>query len=494
MVLSQYNENKNWEEQMKFKVVNKMNKQYSKYVSIFFEGELEVCEHTSPEGKDLIEKLKKKNDFNSKKDQILPVTYLQDGELTELVFAGAGKKEEFDRREYRKTLYNLLKDMKGEISFYTPSEKLADVELLAEVVAHINYDFDKYKEKKKDKKENLLSLDLLLLDGKKIPVLEIETLIKATDIAKDLVNEQAEIMTPKKLAELAEEYGEKYGFQVEILDEKKAKKLGMEAFLMVGRASVNRPYVIVMRYFGDKENEYTYGLVGKGLTYDTGGLSLKPTDSMINMKDDMGGSATVIGAMCAIAKNKLKKNVIAVVAACENAMGGDAYRPGDIVPTMAGKYIEIINTDAEGRLTLADAMTYIAKKEKVSEIVDVATLTGAVVVALGNAATGVFTNRKEMFQKLDKASEKWEEIYWQLPLLPEYKKSIRSEIASLKNSGGRWGGACGAASFLEEFCEGLPWMHLDIAGTAFFDSPGFYYKKGATGIGVKTLYSYIKGE
>lgn len=481
---------------MKFKVVNKMNKQYSKYISIFFEGEFEICEHMSQEGKDLIEKLKEKKDFNCKKEQVLNVTYLQDGELTELVFAGAGKKEEFNRGEYRKTLYNILKDIKGEVSFYSPSEELVETELLAEVVAHINYDFDKYKEKKMDKKDkdSTLALDLLLLNGKKISLSEIENLMKATDIAKDLVNEQAEIMTPKKLAELAEEYGEKFGFQVEILDEKKAKKLGMEAFLMVGRASVNRPYVIVMRYFGDKDDKYTYGLVGKGLTYDTGGLSLKPTDSMINMKDDMGGSATVIGAMCAIAKNKLKKNVIAVVAACENSMGGDAYRPGDIVPTMAGKYIEIINTDAEGRLTLADAMTYIAKKEKVSEIVDVATLTGAVVVALGNAATGVFTNKKEMFQKLDKASENWEEIYWQLPLLPEYKKSIKSEIASLKNSGGRWGGACGAASFLEEFCEGLPWMHLDIAGTAFFEAPGFYYKKGATGVGVKTLYSYIKGE
>lgn len=481
---------------MKFKIVNKMSKKYSKYVSIFFEGKMEVCEHTSTNGKELIEKLREKEKFNCKKGQVLPVTYLQDGELTELVFAGAGEQENFNRGEYRKTLYNLLKDMKGEISFYSPSEELADPELLAEVVAHINYDFDKYKEKKQDKKDKDtgLSVDLLLLEGKKISISEIENLMKATDIAKDLVNEQAEIMTPKKLAELAEEYGEKYGFEVEILDEKKAKKLGMEAFLMVGRASVNRPYVIVMRYFGDKESKYTYGLVGKGLTYDTGGLSLKPTDSMINMKDDMGGSATVIGAMCAIAKNKLKKNVIAVVAACENSMGGDAYRPGDIVPTMAGKYIEIINTDAEGRLTLADAMTYIVKKEKVSEIVDVATLTGAVVVALGNAATGVFTNKKEMFQKLDKASERWEEIYWQLPLLPEYKKSIKSEIASLKNSGGRWGGACSAASFLEEFCEGLPWMHLDIAGTAFFDAPGFYYKKGATGVGVKTLYSYIKGE
>ncbi|MGL4980528.1 MAG: leucyl aminopeptidase [Fusobacteriaceae bacterium] len=478
---------------MKFKVVNKMNKKYSKYVSIFFEGDFELCDETSQNGKDLIQKLIEKNDFKCEKDQVLSVTYLQDGELTEVVFAGAGKKDEFNRGEYRKTLYNLLKNIKGDVSIYAPSEELADTELLTEVVSHINYDFDKYKEKNKKDKGEKLSVDLLLLDGRKISISEVENLMRATDIAKDLVNEQAEVMTPKKLAELTEEYGDKFGFQVEILDENKAKKFGMEAFLMVGRASVNRPYVIVMRYFGDSDDKYTYGLVGKGLTYDTGGLSLKPTDSMFNMKDDMGGSATVIGAMCAIAKNKLKKNVVAVVAACENSIGSDAYRPGDIVPTMAGKYIEIINTDAEGRLTLADAMTYIAKKENVSEIIDVATLTGAVVVALGNAATGVFTNRKEMFQKLDKASEKWEEIFWQLPLLPEYKKAVKSDVASLKNSGGRWGGACSAASFLEEFSEGLPWMHIDIAGTAFYESAGFYHKKGATGIGVKTLYSYIKG-
>lgn len=479
---------------MGFKVSNKMNKKFSKYISIFFQDEFEICEHISGTGKELIEKLVEKNDFKCRKGEILPVTYLENGEIIDIIYAGAGKKEDFTKKDYRETLYNVLKELKGDISIWSPSSELADAELLAEVAAHINYDFDKYREKKAEDKKNRKELNVELYSEEKKSLAEIDALIKATDICKDLVNEQAEILTPKKLAELAEGYGEKFGFEVEILDEKKAKKLGMEAFLSVARASINKPYVIVMRYAGDKDSDYTYGLVGKGLTYDTGGLSLKPTDSMFNMKDDMGGSATVIGAMCAIAKNKLKKNVIAVVAACENAMGNNAYRPGDIIPSMSGKYIEIVNTDAEGRLTLADAMTYIVTKEKVSEIVDVATLTGAIVVALGSAATGVFTNRKEMFEKLDRASENWFEVYWQMPLLPEYKKAVKSDVASLKNSGGRWGGACSAASFLEEFCEGLPWMHIDIAGTAYLDAPSFYYKKGATGVGVKTLYSYIKGE
>ncbi|MGL6166695.1 MAG: leucyl aminopeptidase [Fusobacteriaceae bacterium] len=473
---------------MKFNKVSSLEKKYSKYVTVFFEDKIEICECLSQENKEFVKKIIEKENFTGKKDEVLSFSIFENKEILDLIYLGAGKEDEFCKSEYRKTLYKGLSNLKGEVLISSDEEKLSNGELLAEVTFHINYRFEKYKEKKDDK-----YLELDFFSEKELDLNEIYWLSEATNLAKDLVNEQAEIMTPEKLSQIAMEKGVEAGLEVEILDEIKAKELGMEAFLAVGRASVNRPHLIIMRHMGDSTSDYVHGLVGKGLTYDTGGLSLKPTDSMINMKDDMGGSAAVIGAMIAIGQNKLKKNVVAVVAACENSIGSKAYRPGDIVGTMAGKYIEVINTDAEGRLTLVDAMTYIIRKEKVSEVVDVATLTGAIVVALGTAATGVFTNRDEMYTKISKASENWEEKYWHMPIFSEHRKAIKSDIACVKNSAGRWGGSSTAAAFLEEFCENTPWMHLDIAGTALLESNGDYDKKGATGVGVKTLYNYIKG-
>ena len=220
---------------------------------------------------------------------------------------------------------------------------------------------------------------------------------------------------------------------------------------------------------------------------------MKPTSSMLDMKTDMGGAATVIGTMCALAKMKIKKNVTAVVAACENAIGSNAYRPGDIIGSMNGKTIEVTNTDAEGRLTLADALTYIIRKENVDEVIDAATLTGAIMVALGDNVTGVFSNSDVNYKKLETAGKYWGEKYWQMPIFEEYKDIIKSDVADLKNSAGRLAGSITAAKFLEEFVEDKPWMHLDIAGTAFSEKNGKYFKKGATGQVVRTLYSYIKG-
>lgn len=326
-----------------------------------------------------------------------------------------------------------------------------------------------------------------------INIIEGKELGKIINIVRDLINEPACVITPEKLAEEAEKLGKEFGFEVEIMDEKEAEKLGMKAFLAVGRASINRPKVIVMRYNGDSESEKRIGLVGKGLTYDTGGLSLKPTSSMLDMKTDMGGAATVIGTMCTLGKMKIRRNVTAVVAACENAIGSNAYRPGDIIGSMNGKTIEITNTDAEGRLTLADALTYIIRKENVDEVIDAATLTGAIMVALGDNVTGVFSNSDENYKKLEAAGKYWGEKYWQMPIFEEYRDIIKSDVADLKNSAGRLAGSITAAKFLEEFIEEKPWMHLDIAGTAFSEKNGKYFKKGATGQVVRTLYSYIKG-
>ena len=407
----------------------------------------------------------------------------------EFIIIGLGEKKKLDAKNTRQYLFDGLKNITGKVLFSFDNKDLDNIDILAEVVEHINYKFDKYFSKKKEE-----FLEVSYLTDKKVPkLIEGYELAKISNIVKDLVNEQAEVLNPKELADRATKLGKKFGFDVEILDEKKAQKLGMNAYLSVARAAYHRPYVIVMRYKGDAKSKYTFGLVGKGLTYDTGGLSLKPTDSMLTMRCDMGGAATMIGAMCSVAKMKLKKNVTCVVAACENSIGPNAYRPGDILTAMNGKTIEVTNTDAEGRLTLADALTYIVRKEKVNEVIDAATLTGAIMVALGEDVTGVFTNDDKMARKVIDASENWNEYFWQMPMFDLYKKNLKSSYADMQNTGVRWGGSTNAAKFLEEFIDDTKWVHLDIAGTAWASGANPYYsQKGATGQVFRTVYSYIK--
>ncbi len=295
------------------------------------------------------------------------------------------------------------------------------------------------------------------------------------------------------MADRVEELAKEKGFEVEIFDEEQIQALGMKAFYEVGKGSERKPRLIVMRHMGDSESKEIFGLVGKGLTFDTGGYSLKPTASMDTMKSDMAGAAAVIGTMCAIAQNNIKANVVAVVAACENAISGISYKPGDIIGSMAGKTIEVLNTDAEGRLTLVDAVTYIIQKENATRIVDVATLTGAALVALGTTTTAVISNNDEFYDELVGEAAKTGEKFWRLPDYDDYKKLIKSEIADLKNLGGRNAGTITAGLFIGEFIEGKPWLHLDIAGTSWAEgSLNEYAGKGATGVPVMTLYSMIE--
>ena len=466
---------------MSLEIIEKVEKIYSKTVNLVSEGDLRLCEYISDKNKIFIEKMMEKNSFTGKKGEKLEVSFLERESLITILFLGTGKKEDINRDILRDVIYNGLKNVTGDILIGSEDSDLIDLEIFGEVAEHIDYKFDKYMSEKKDKKLNLY----YFMEKNNIGIIEGKELGKIVNIVRDLINEPACVITPAKLAEEAEKLGKEFGFEVEILDEKEAEKLEMKAFLAVGRASVNRPKVIVMRYQGDTANKERIGLVGKGLTYDTGGLSLKPTSSMLDMKTDMGGAATVIGTMCALAKMKIKKNVTAVVAACENAIGSNAYRPGDIIGSM--------NTDAEGRLTLADALTYIIRKENVDEVIDAATLTGAIMVALGDNVTGVFSNSDENYKKLENAGKYWGEKYWQMPIFEEYKEIIKSDVADLKNSAGKLAGSITAAKFLQEFVEDKPWMHLDIAGTAFSEKNGKYFKKGATGQVVRTLYSYIKG-
>jgi len=304
--------------------------------------------------------------------------------------------------------------------------------------------------------------------------------------ARDMINEPSNFMTPTDMAENAMKMATEVGLECTVMDRQEMQDLGMGALLSVSQGSQQPPKFIVLKYLGDPSSTKAVGLVGKGITFDSGGISLKPADNMGEMKTDMAGGATVMAALRAIAQLKVRLNVMALVPATENLPGGRALKPGDIVRAMNGKTIEIITTDAEGRLILADALSY-GVKLSLSPLIDVATLTGACRVALGDEATGVFTNNDQLVKRILGAAEAAGERVWQMPLFEEYKELNKSEVADMKNSGGRYAGAITAAQFLSEFVGDTPWVHLDIAGTAYTSKEKGFVVKGATGAMVRTL-------
>lgn len=443
--------------------------------------------------------------FKGETGEIFTLSTLKDDKYENVIFVGFGKEKEITDEKIRNTFSKVIKkcrEFKAQKLFvgFTYVEGLnysEEIKSIVEGIGFGDYKFDKYKsDKKNDKNIEVCigNIPLEKLEEAKESIDEAALLVDTTLLARDLVNEPANVMTPKALAKAASDAGKESGFEVSVLDKGKIKELDMKAFLSVTAGSENPPRLIIMRYLGDKDSREVLGFVGKGLTYDSGGYSIKTHDGMLTMKSDMGGGAAVIGAMSAIAKRKLKVNVVGVIAACENLISGAAYKPGDIIGSMGGKTIEILSTDAEGRLTLADAVYYAISKEKVTKVVDVATLTGAALSALGITTTAVVTNNKEFYDKLESASSKAGEKIWMLPAFDEYKELIKSDIADLKNTGGRFAGTITAGLFIGEFVEKKPWLHLDIAGTAWRDSEDGYYSKGGTGAGVRTLYYLAKNE
>lgn len=422
-----------------------------------------------------------------------------------VLLVGLGKEEDINLDKVREATGKAIKKVKElgitNIFLRVPHTEAINLEELIKAMATsaelANYTFNKYKTDAKEEKELNVSISRC---GVKEATNEIEDAInegvevaKGIIIARNLVNEPSNVIYPETLAEAAVNAGKESGFEVEVHGVEKIKALKMEAFYNVAKGSVKEPKLIVMRYFGDKDNkENVLGLVGKGLTYDSGGYSIKPTTGMVDMKSDMGGAASVIGALSVIAKRGLKLNVVAVIAACENLISGDAYKPGEVIGTMAGKTIEVVNTDAEGRLTLVDAVHYIITEEKVNEVIDLATLTGAALVALGETTTAVVTNNEGFFNELKSASEYTGDKMWQLPTFDDYKELIKSDIADLKNSGGRFAGTITAGLFIEAFVQDKPWLHLDIAGTAWTSKNSNLGVKGGTGAPVHTLYELAK--
>jgi leucyl aminopeptidase len=356
-----------------------------------------------------------------------------------------------------------------------------------------NFDPDYYRSDRKDQKIDALTI---VTTGDKAALEKVaneaQVIGDSQNFTRDLVNEPSNRMTPTILADRAKKMCEEVGLKCEVFGADKIKEMKMGAFWSVAQGSDEPPALIVMKYepAGAPEKP-VLGLVGKGITFDTGGISIKPADGMEKMKYDMAGGATMIGAMRAIALLKPKVKVIGIVCATENMPSGKAQKPGDVQIAMSGKSIEIINTDAEGRLVLADGLFY-ARQLGCTHLVDAATLTGAVVVALGYANAGVFANDDAIYERFHKANTQAGEKMWRLPLDDEYKENIKSTIADMVNSGGRWGGAINAAMFLQEFAEDTPWIHLDIAGTAWTEDAKPWIAKGPSGIALRSLVEFVK--
>jgi leucyl aminopeptidase len=315
-------------------------------------------------------------------------------------------------------------------------------------------------------------------------------LAEAANYARDLVNEPANNMTPQDMAGKAAGLAEKHGLKLTVLERDNMRELGMGGLLGVARGSEQPPKFIVLEYRGTDRAGIDLALVGKGITFDSGGISIKPSERMGEMKGDMAGGASVMAVIGAVAQLKPGINVAAIIPATENLPSGTALKPGDILTAMNGKTMEIISTDAEGRLVLADALCY-ANKLGTGRIVDVATLTGACIVALGNTTTGAFTNNQELMDRVAQAANEAGELVWQMPMYEQYRELIKSDVADIKNVGGRAAGAITAAKFLAEFAGDTPWVHLDIAGPSMTDKEQNYWVKGATGVPVRTLVNLV---
>src|SRR3954447_16348310 len=352
------------------------------------------------------------------------------------------------------------------------------------------YKFDRYKTKKKDGEDAALSADVSLAVGDvaaaKKAFASDDHIVDGVIIARELVNEPPHVLYPVEFARRASQL-KKLGVDIDVLDVKAMTKLGMGALLGVGQGSARPSRTVIMRWNGGKKGDQPVAFIGKGVCFDTGGISIKPSGSMEDMKGDMGGAACVVGLMHALAGRRARVNAIGAIGLVENMPDGNAQRPGDIVTSMSGQTIEIINTDAEGRLVLADVLWYVAKRVKPKFMVDLATLTGAIMVALGTEYAGMFCNNDELAERLGKVGLETGEKVWRMPLGPEYDKQIDSQFADMKNTGPRNGGSITAAQFLQRFVDDTPWAHLDIAGTAMGAPKTDINHSWGSGYGVRLL-------
>jgi leucyl aminopeptidase len=429
----------------------------------------------------------REGEFSGKAGEMAVLHQPQGIAAKRLVVAGGGKRAAFDAAGLRKAVGTVVRALKekgvNKLAWWLDG---GDAEAVVEGAVLGNFEPDQYKTSNQGK-----SLEAFYVAGPSAAeqaVVRGRVLGESQNFTRELVNEPANRLTPMVLAERAQAMAKEAGLECEVLDQDRMRQIGMGSLLGVAMGSAEPPALIVIRYVpaaAPKSKDHL-ALVGKGVTFDTGGVSIKPAEGMEKMKYDMAGGAAVLGAMRAIAKLKPAIPVTAFVPAVENMVGAKAQRPGDIVKSLSGKTIEVLNTDAEGRLILNDAITY-AKRLGCTHLVDAATLTGAIVVALGHVNIGAFTNDDALLGKVMAAAKAEGEKMWHMPLDDEYKDLLKSAFADLANIGGRWGGAISAAWFLREFAEETPWVHLDIAGTAWLDEAKPYMAKGPSGVCVRTF-------
>lgn len=434
--------------------------------------------------------------FEGKEGELFFIPSLDENK-PHILYFGLGDKEKLTNNLLRNNCAKLLKKI-NELKFknilvekidFSNLEEEVFLKAMVEGLLLTDYDFKKYKSDKDEEKEKNVYIDGFSISNKNDILNEVSNIAKAINNARDMIVEPTNNLYPEELAKRAVEIANESGFKIEVLEEDKIKELGMEAFLTVSRGTNNRPRLIVMEYNNGGDKDFI-GLVGKGLTCDTGGYSIKSHEGLKYMKSDMSGAAYVIAIMSSLAKNKCKVNVKAVVATCENVVDGNSYKPGDVVKSMKGKTIEVLNTDAEGRLTLADALHYIIDKQKVSKVIDMATLTGLAGSTFGSLFTPIFSNNDEFYERFMEIAKETGEDFWRMPLDERYRSYIDSDVADMKNTGSA--GTITASMFLKEFVDDTPWIHLDIAATAIQWPVVYEYSsKGASGVTVRTIYELI---
>lgn len=438
-------------------------------------------------------------DFKGKEGETLLI-YPPQGEVKEkrLMLLGLGEKkkgEETLRRSYSAAVAAARAKKCTSVAFVLPATDTKSLLAIADGVFLSNYAFDTHKSDTLKEEPTVLleRICFIGVDKKALALLNQQNrIVQGVYLTRDLVNENADGMTPQELGIQATKLARKFPkLKTTVYGKKEIEKMKMGLLLAVNQGSARDPTFIVIEYRGNPSSKEKTAIVGKGITFDTGGLNLKTVGNIETMKLDMAGAATVLGTMYAAAALNLKANIVGVIPSTENAIGSRSYKPGDVYQGYSGKTVEINNTDAEGRLILADALAYTVDVIKPTRIVDLATLTGAIVIALGEGMSGLFTNDDQLAKDLTNAGETTGELLWRLPLHPDYKEELKSTIADLKNCGSRKGSSITAALFLQEFVKEMPWAHLDIAGTAFRD-PKYYNTTSSTGVGVRLLISMLQ--
>lgn len=469
-------------------------------VPFFQENKRAVPFATVPDVHEVIEPILKAGDFIGKQGNTLLI-YLTEKKEKRLLLLGLGEKKKITCETLRRSFAQAMKQCRSKkwltVNAILPELSEWSIDKVTEVVAEgfalASYVFEDWKSE--DSKQLFHVNTLTLVGAKSTHVAEkVEHILTGVNLARDLVNRNALDVTPQTLAKEAQKLAfENAAIKTSVLDKGDIEREKMGLFLAVANSSPVDPALIIVEYRGDPSSDDLSMVVGKGVTFDTGGLNLKPTNFIEDMRADMGGAASALGIIQAAAATKLKANIVAVIPSTENAIDSHSYKPGDVYRSYLGKTVEITNTDAEGRLILADAIAYGKKRFTPTRIIDLATLTGAVVISLGSVRAGLFSNNEMLTQLCKEAGEETGERVWPLPLDEDYKSLLESDIADLRNAGKkRAAGSVTAALFLEEFVEKTPWIHLDIAGTAFLDSPEHYHLTLATGMGVRLVIRLIE--